>query len=665
MNRTVSRLLTVSAAAVLAACGGGGGSEDGTRQALAAQPSTSSQLSRLGIERVPQAATVSAAAVKARVDRRLEGRSGQVDVWVQLDQHSLATTRATLSRTLGIPRVRAADRKATDAPQVRQAMLSQRAAIRAQQDGAASRLAAMGARELARAKVAHNAIAVRVPASQIAAIAAMDGVVRVRPVVNYQLDLSETVPYIGGTAVQNLGVDGTGVKVAVLDSGIDYTHKNLGGPGTAAAYAAAWGTSVGDPLQTTRDGLFPTAKVIDGYDFVGEDWPNSPEAPDPDPIDLEGHGTHVADIIAGKSNDGTHKGVAPGASLYAVKVCSAVSSSCSGIALLQGMDFALDPNGDGDLSDAADVINMSLGSSYGQIEDDLTLATSNAVDLGVVVVASAGNSADRPFISGSPSIAPGAIGVAQTQVPSALAFPLVVTGISAPTTITNTATVEWAPIGNGFNGEVVRLGRACPGDAFFNNNEVRGKVALVDRGTCAVSLKTDVAQSAGAIAVLVANNAAGDPPSFSYGGSDNPVPLVPTLVITQADGNRIKSALGSTGVNPAVVASVSPNVTVPLVGSMVASSSRGPSYSLRTIKPEIGAPGASISAIAGSGDGTEAFGGTSGAAPMVAGAAALLVQAHPTRPPMAIKAMLMNSAETTVYTNPATQPTAARSSAAR
>ncbi len=120
-----------------------------------------------------------------------------------------------------------------------------------------------------------------------------------------------------------------------------------------------------------------------------------------------GHGTHVADIVAGKSADGSHKGVAPGASLLAVKVCSAVSTSCNGVALLLAMDFALDPNGDGDISDAVDVINMSLGSDYGQIEDDLSEASTDAVKLGVVVVTAAGNGANRPYIVSSPSIAPG------------------------------------------------------------------------------------------------------------------------------------------------------------------------------------------------------------------------------------------------------------------
>jgi len=209
----------------------------------------------------------------------------------------------------------------------------------------------------------------------------------VRPLHDYQLDLSETVPYIGASVVQNAGFDGTGVRVAVLDTGIDYTHKFFQGPGTVAAYKDAYGTTTADLKNTTTDGLFPTSKVVGGFDFVGERWPNGPLAPDPDPIDCGpsaiaapcagGHGTHVADIIAG--NDGaSHKGVAPGAVLYAVKVCSTVSTSCSGLALLEGIEFALDPNGDGDISDAVDVINMSVGSSYGQIQDDLSEASTIA-----------------------------------------------------------------------------------------------------------------------------------------------------------------------------------------------------------------------------------------------------------------------------------------------
>src|SRR5690606_8840284 len=113
-------------------------------------------------------------------------------------------------------------------------------------------------------------------------------------------------------------------------------------------------------------------------------------------------------------------GVAPGVDLYAVKVCSSVSTSCSGVALLQGMEFAIDPNGDGDTDDAVDVINMSLGSSYGDPRwDDLAAAVNNASAVGVLTVASAGNSADKPYASGTPSTATSALAVAQTNVPSA------------------------------------------------------------------------------------------------------------------------------------------------------------------------------------------------------------------------------------------------------
>ena len=148
-------------------------------------------------------------------------------------------------------------------------------------------------------------------------------------------------------------------------------------------------------------------------------WPTRARTEDPDPIDFQGHGTHVADIIGGKSQDGTHVGMAPGASLLAIRVCSAVATSCNGVALLLAVDFSLDPNGDGNVGDAADIIHLSLGSDYGQIEDDLTDALEDAVDLGIVVVASAGNGSNKPYVVGSPSIGPGILSVAQTQVPSA------------------------------------------------------------------------------------------------------------------------------------------------------------------------------------------------------------------------------------------------------
>src|SRR2546426_311955 len=314
--------------------------------------------------------------------------SGQVAVWAQLADPPLAVSAAA-ARNAGSPRSGEAQR----------AYLDQ---LRGKHDSLSAAAAALGARELGRVTKAHNAVAFSIERSALPILASQPGVVAVRPVLDYSIDLSQTVPYIGATAVQNLGVIGRGVRVAVLDTGIDYTHRNLEGSGTAADYTAAFGTSLSDSRnQTVNPALFPTSKVVGGYDFVGEQWPNGPLAPDPNPIACGGvggcdgtHGTHVADIIGGHSTDGTHKGVAPGAQVYAVKVCSSVSPACSGIALLEGIDFALDPNGDGDLSDAVDVVNMSLGSNYGQFEDDLTAASENAVRLGVVVACAAGNAAD-------------------------------------------------------------------------------------------------------------------------------------------------------------------------------------------------------------------------------------------------------------------------------
>lgn len=548
------------------------------------------------------------------------------------------------------------------------------ARLGAAQDDLMAQVSALGGIEIARVAKGDNAIVVQIDAQRVPEVSKLPGAARIRPVLDYEIALKDTVPYIGAKALQNIGVDGTGVRVAVLDTGIDYTHLNLGGPGTLAAYSACYGSSPADPINKELPPppcVYPTAKVLGGYDFVGEVWPNGPLANDANPIGapaanspigfpgVDGsHGTHVADIIAGRTNDGTHVGVAPGAKLYAVKVCSSVSTACSGVALLEAVDFALDPNGDGDMSDAVDVVNLSLGNNYGQREDDLSEALANASRFGVVVVAAAGNAADLPYVVSSPSTTPEVISVAQTQVPSAKAFPLVINSPpSIAGTYPNTSTVDWAPISVAVTGDVAYVGRGCPAGSITPPGtnpddpylaDPRGKVALIDRGSCSVSLKVDRAAKAGAIGALIGLVAAGDPFSFAFGGGTT---FVPTLVITQADANRIKQNIAAP-----VNVTISPAVFIPLVGSMVSSSARGPSYSYVEIKPDIGAPGASVSAVSGTGTSEEAFGGTSGATPMIAGSAALLLSANPLLSPQEIKAKLMNSAETNIQTNPATLP---------
>ena len=178
--------------------------------------------------------------------------------------------------------------------------------------------------------------------------------------------------------------------------------------------------------------------------------------------------------------------MAPKANLYAVKVCSSVSTACSGVALMNAMDWALDPNGDANMADHVDIIHMSLGSDYGDpVNDDLSYAVERATNLaGILTIASAGNGANKPYIAGSPASAPSALSVAQTQVPSAKKFPLVV---SAPAAIAgtykNVESVDWAPLGAGFAGDVAYIGRGCPGtpcagspeDPYLDNPDRQGR----------------------------------------------------------------------------------------------------------------------------------------------------------------------------------------------
>jgi minor extracellular serine protease Vpr len=568
------------------------------------------------------------------LDQSLVGRVGPTRLIVHLSEPSLADSGAV-----------------TDAAQVRQV-----GRVKSQQQSFEQRLGrlAPGASTVGSVQRVLNAVFVEADAASLAAIAADPAVERVAPVGNYELDLSETVPYIGAAAVQATGVDGSGIEVAVLDSGIDYTHANLGGPGTLEAYEAAYGTGAPDDLRhTTLDGLFPTAKVVGGYDFVGENWPFAAEEPDPDPIDFEGHGTHVADIIAGAG------GVAPGASLHAVKVCSAVSSSCSGIALIQGMEYSSDPNGDGRTRDRVDIINMSLGSSYGQpFDDDLALAVEGATALGILTVASAGNSSDKPYIVGTPSAAPSALSVAQTQVPSAGLQLLTMESLPKPVSAvfqpwsTPPAGVISGPLqyGDGAGGNLLGCDAFAPGS-------LTAKVVLVNRGGCNFTLKIKNIGDAGGVVGII-GLVSPDAPFSGGDGGDRPIDI-PAYMISQPDNLALRARVGQT-------LTVDPAIQLPLVGQMVGSSSRGPSNFYQQIKPEIGAPGASVSAIAGSGTVTGPFGGTSGAAPMVAGAAALLLDGFATNQrgssggggkglalrPNETKSLLMNNAETDIDIDP-------------
>jgi minor extracellular serine protease Vpr len=508
------------------------------------------------------------------------------------------------------------------------------ATVRAEQEAFLARCLRMkGVRYVARTQHVLNAVFLEVDVAAVPQLLEDPAVQRVTPVGNYALDLLETVPYVGGAGVHGLGIDGTGIRVAVIDSGVDYHHASLGGSGDPADWAL-------DDPSVVEPGSFPTAKVVGGYDFVGSDWPNSQEAPDADPLDDGpggGHGTHVADIIGGVN------GVAPGVELYAFKACSSVSSSCSGVALIQAMDRAVDVNADGDTSDAVDIINMSLGSNYGQpFDDDLALAVENATALGVLTVASAGNGGDHPYITGTPAAAGSALSVAQTAVPSA-ALDLMQVDLPASAAGQYVAVHQpWSPFPSAPISGPVQYGDGAGGNlngcAPFAPGSLSGLIVVVDRGACAFSDKIrNIGDGGGALGVI-GLVAAGEPFAGGFGGGAQP--SVPGFMISQADANILRAG--------GAAVTFDPNNRLPLAGSVVSTSSRGPRNGDTRLKPDIGAPGASVSAEYGTGTGNTAFGGTSGAAPMVSGAAALVLESRPYLDPLEIKAFLMNYAETQV-----------------
>ena len=536
------------------------------------------------------------------------------------------------------------------------------AQIAQKQDAVMSQVKALGGVELGRVSKGHNALIVSIDAGSLRAIHSISGVIAVRPVPDYELsatpvpDLPTTDAYVGATAVQNSGFIGSGVRVAMLDTGIDYTHYNLGGSGNVADYSAAVAVAGGMPPPN----LFPTNKVVGGFDFVGDTWDGvtvTTLTPDPNPIDINGHGSHTADIVGGHSLDGVHLGTAPGVQLYAVKVCSSVSTSCSGVAILEGIEFALDPTDSGTLNNAVDVISMSIGGPFGMREEDDGEMLTDVVNFGVVSVISAGNNGDIPYVMASPASTPEVLALAATNSVVAVGIPLV---INSPPSIagsyTNTATLDFAPVNATVTSNLAYVGRGCPANSITGSNPAdpyvdnpSGKIALIDRGACAVSLKIDRAANAGATGVIIGLVAPGDAISFSNGGGSD---FVPSLVVTQSTSTLLKNALAISAVN----GTISPNNAIPLASNIASFSSRGPNYSYNMLKPDMSAPGTITAAQPGTGNGVTTESGTSFSCPLTAGSAALLLSKNHALAPLDIKALLMESSEVNVFENAATEP---------
>jgi subtilisin family serine protease len=462
-----------------------------------------------------------------------------------------------------------------------------------------------------------NGLSIQVDASQLGALSRISGVKAIYPVETIRIpetaaaenpELATALAMTGADVAQSeLGYTGAGIKVAVMDTGIDYDHPDLGG---------CFG---------------PGCRVAMGYDFVGDAFnadPTSPSynpvpAPDDDPDDCNGHGTHVSGIVGA---NGAVTGVAPDVTFGAYRVFGCTGSTTADI-MLAAMERAL--------ADDMDVLNMSIGSAFQWPQYPTAQASDRLVNKGMVVVASIGNSgANGLYSAGSPGLGKKVIGVAAFDN----------THNTAPVFEVNGTDIGYFPMS--FSGpvptsgseEIVYIGQACNVDPLLA--DPAGKVALAVRGACSFNEKATNAINAGATAVVIYNNSPGN---FSGTlGSQIGDGSVPVISIAQADSWFIQAQTAPVFMTwtDRLVSFPSPN------GGLISSFS---SYGLApdlSLKPDIGAPGGNIySTYPLESGGYATLGGTSMSSPHVAGAAALLLQARPNTPAQAVRGILQNSAD--------------------
>ncbi|MGC4115111.1 MAG: S8 family serine peptidase [Myxococcales bacterium] len=403
-------------------------------------------------------------------------------------------------------------------------------------------------------------------------------------------------------AQSSLGLTGQGVLVAVIDTGVDFQHPDLGG---------CFG---------------PGCKVRTGWDFVGDAYdatnPGTQPVPDALPDDCAGHGTHVAGIVAA---NGLVKGVAPNATLAAYRVFGCIGSTDSDI-MLAAMERAYE--------EGARVINISIGSAYQWPEYPTATAADALVKLGVVVIASTGNTGTPLFAAGAPGTGREVVGVGSVDnlAVSSPAFSISpdnrLIGYAAASGTSPATTPPMPPASGALS--LARTGTTATANDACNGSPTQpapgsltGKAALIRRGTCSFTEKVQNAVNAGAAAVVLYNNTTGAlSPALSSAFQ------VPVLAITSTDGALINSRLDTGFVTLTYTSSTTstPSATSGRVSSF---SSTGPTYEL-DLKPDLVAPGGNIYSTYPLELGRYAsVSGASMASPHVAGASALLVQARP------------------------------------
>ena len=469
-----------------------------------------------------------------------------------------------------------------------------------------------------------NGLSIEISSADLGKLAALPGVAAIYPVEAIRIpettsadpDLATALAMTGADIAQSeLGYTGEGIRVAVMDTGIDYDHPDLGG---------CFG---------------PGCRVETGWDFVGNAFNADPSsalynpvpAPDPYPDDCNGHGTHVAGIVGANGNV---VGVAPEVTFGAYRVFGCEGSTTADI-MIAAMERAL--------ADGMDVLNMSIGSAYQWPQYPTAAASDRMVNAGMVVVASIGNNgANGLYSAGSPGLGKKVIGVASfdnTHVNLAL-FTLSPDDYGIG--YANAASAPPAPLSGSYpmarTGTSSSTADAC---SALPAGSLAGQVALIRRGGCTFHIKSLNAMNAGAAGVVLYNNVTG---RFSPTVAGTPAITIPVVAISDLEGVLIDGRLAA---GPVTMTWTAETFTAlnPTGGLISSFSSYGLSPDL-ALKPDIGAPGGLIRSTYPLERGAyTAISGTSMSSPHVAGAVALLLQAKPNTPSQAVRGILQNSAD--------------------
>ena len=527
------------------------------------------------------------------------------------------------------------------------------------------RLAVPEARVGRRYHLLLNAIVVDVPARSLARLRALPWVTRIYPSLRYTLFLNTSPALIGATALTGAtGADGEGVKIAIVDDGIDAGNPFLD-PG---------GFSYPDGFPK-GDAAYTTPKVIVARSFPAFGAPPAASLPF-DPAESF-HATHVAGIAAGVAGTAAPagrdhpaiaglSGVAPRAWIGNYRVFSyptPVGDNANTPEIVAAFEAAV--------ADGMDVINFSGGGPETEPANDAMIETVRNVALaGVVPVISAGNERDELGFGtiGTPGTAPDAITVAAVSNSHVFAPALSLEAPDAPPeleavpyqpTAGPSVPAEWADapqtlvdIGSvqGTDGRPVDRRLCAPGDdpnartSALPLGALAGAVAVVWRGPCGIVGKLERARAAGAAGVVLVDNRAGEASGLPVEAS------LPSLVIADLDGARLGDYLAAHGGRAAALVGHDPlEIATGRSGVVTSFSSGGPEALRHELKPDLAAPGGQVlsSTTSGiSGVPFAVFDGTSMSAPHVSGAAALLLQRHPDWEPWQVKSALVSTAGT-------------------